>query len=429
MKSIQNQTLTMSNKEANRISVLDRLNQKEIKQKKAAEILGLSIRQVKRLIRKYRKTGVISLVHGNRGKIGNHAVDQKVIDNVLEIIKTKYFGFGPTLAHEKLSETNEISFGLETLRKAMISSGLWIKKAQRKIIVHQLRERRKSFGELVQIDGSPHLWFENRGEYCTLLVFIDDATGKLLWLEFCHSETTMAYFRASKGYFKKHGKPLFFYSDRDSVFRVNAKGGEYQPTQFGRAMEQLVIKIICATTPQAKGRVERVNQTLQDRLVKELRLRNICTMAEANKYLPQFIEDFNRKFAVTPINTFNVHRPLTEIETTKIDQILAIEEERTLSKNLTCQFEKQTYQIKTKTGGYALRQARVKITKDTEDKIQIEYNGRKLDYTIFSDQLTLPQAEIVGSKLINDKIDRLATWTPSTDHPWRKFVYGKTNNY
>lgn len=429
----QNGTFTMSNKEANRISVLNKLKTKEIRQKQASEILGLSIRQVQRIVNNYHKAGIIGLIHGNRGKNSNHKVDQVAVDNVLAIVRDKYKDFGPTLAHEKLLENNQINFSVEKLRLSMIDCGLWIQKKRKKVVVHQLRERRKCLGELVQIDGSPHLWFEDRGEYCTLLVFIDDATGKLLWLEFCHSETTMAYFRATKGYLKMYGKPLFFYSDRDSVFKkANMNGGEYEPTQFGRATTELSIKIICANSPQAKGRVERSNQTLQDRLVKELRLRGINTMEEANKFLPEFIKKFNQRFAVPPALEFNAYRPLTEIENKNLDQILAVIEERTLSKNLTCQFENQFLQVKTDKSRYLLRNAKVKIIRDTNNNIRMEYRGKKLEFDTFnSKQLPLPQAEIVGSKLINVEVDKLKriSATPDYNNPWRKFVYGKATNY
>ena len=428
----QNGTFTMSNKEANRISVLDKLKTKEIRQKQASEILGLSIRQTQRIVKNYHQAGIISLIHGNRGKISNHRVDQVTVDNVLAIVRDKYYDFGPTLAHEKLSENNQINFSVERLRIAMINSGLWLQKKRKRIVVHQLRERRKCFGELVQIDGSPHQWFEDRGKSCTLLVFIDDATGKLLWLEFCHSETTMAYFRATRGYLLKYGKPLTFYSDRDSIFRTNFKGGTvYEPTQFTRAMGELSVKVICATTPQAKGRVERSNQTLQDRLVKELRLRSINTIGEANKFMPEFIKTFNQKFEVVPASNFNAHRPLTEIENKNLDQILAVIEERTLSKNLTCQFENQFFQVKTDKSSYVLRNAKVKIIRDSDNNIRMEFHGRKLEFNIFnSKQLSPPQAEVVGSKLVNVKIDQLVKQPtiPTTDHPWRKFIYGKTTN-
>jgi len=426
----QNGTFTMSNKEANRIAVLDRLNKKEIKQRAAAQVLGLSIRQVKRLIRKYRKIGIISLVHGNRGRVSNHKIDQIAVDNVLAIIRDKYKDFGPTLAHEKLLENNQINFSVEKLRLSMIDCGLWIQKQRKKVTVHQLRERRKCIGELVQIDGSPHKWFEDRGEECNLLVFIDDATSKLMWLEFCHAETTIAYLKATKGYLKLHGKPLAFYSDKHSIFKMTVKSSEDESTQFGRAMEELSIKIICANSAQAKGRVERSNQTLQDRLVKELRLRGISTMEEANKFMPEFINKFNQKFAVTPALDFNAHRPLNEIENKNIDQILAVVKERILSKNLICQFDKQYFQVKTDKSSYVLRNAKVKIIKDTDGNIQMEYRGKKLEFTTFNSKPSY-QSEIIGSKLINDEVNKLIRKpsTPSANHPWRKFNYGATANY
>lgn len=421
MPTNQDRTLTMSNKEANRISVLDRLNRKEIKQWQASEILELSTRQVKRLVKNYRQQGATGLIHGNRGRTSNRAIKQAEINLSLEIVKNKYTDFGPTLAHEKLVEANQVTFSVETLRKAMVSAGLWTDKRRRKVAVHQLRERRKCLGELVQIDGSPHRWFEDRGEPCTLLVFIDDATSRLLWLEFCHSETTMAYLKATKGYLSKYGKPLTFYSDRDSVFRINFKGGTvYEPTQFTRAMGELLIKVICATTPQAKGRVERANQTLQDRLVKELRLLSISDIREANKFLPKFVVKFNQKFGIIPASSFDNHRPLTAIEISSLDQILAIREERTLSKNLTCQFNGQVYQVQTKTSGYALRNARVKITTDTCNQIKMEYRGRKLDFMVF-DSLLIPPAEIVGSKLVNSQVDTFVRKT-IPNHSWNRFL-------
>jgi len=429
MNFSQNGTFTMSNKEANRISVLDKLKTKEIRQKQASEILGLSVRQVQRIVKSYHKIGIIGLTHGNRGRISNHKVDQIAVDNVLAIIRDKYKDFGPTFAHEKLMENNQINFSVEKLRLSMIDCGLWIQKKRKKIIVHQLRERRKCFGELVQIDGSPHRWFEDRGEYCTLLVFIDDATSKLMWLQFCHAETTIAYLRATKGYLKLYGKPLAFYSDQYSVFKINAKGGEYEPTRFGKVMEELSIKIICANSPQAKGRVERSNQTLQDRLVKELRLKEINTMEDANKFMPEFINKFNQKFAVPPSLEFNTHRPLTETETKNLDQILAVIEERTLSKNLTCQFGNQFFQVKTNKSSYVLRNAKVKIIRDTDENIRMEYRGRKLEYTIFNSK-QLPQAETVGSKLVNVEVDKLKRIPaiPAYNNPWRRFNFG-TNNY
>ena len=241
---------------------------------------------------------------------------------VLGLLQSKYKGFGPTLACEKLVELEGLQISDESVRQMMIAERLWKPKKARKVVTHQMRERRACYGELVQIDGSPHDWFEGRVPSCSSLVFIDDATGKLGQLSFVKSESFFSYSQAAREYFERHGKPVAFYSDKHGIFRVNqpASGKTEALTQFGRAMQQLDIQIICAHTPQAKGRVERVNQTLQDRLPKELRLRGISTWEAGNAYLPEFIMDFNRRFAVQPRSDNDAHRPLTDQD--DLDQIL-----------------------------------------------------------------------------------------------------------
>ena len=213
----------------------------------------------------------------------------------------------------------------------MIADGLWIDRRHRLPSPHQPRRRRDCLGELVQIDGSEHAWFEDRGETCTLLAFVDDATSRLMQLRFVASESAFDYFRATRAYLETHGKPVAFYSDKHGIFRVNAKdavGGD-GITQFGRALTELNIDIICANSPQAKGRVERAFGTLQDRLVKELRLAGISTIAAANAWLPGFIADYNKRFGRAPANAKDLHRPLTEAD--NLDEILAWREERTVT--------------------------------------------------------------------------------------------------
>ncbi len=217
-------------------------------------------------------------------------------------MKERYEGFGPTLAAEKLLERDGIVVSAETVRRLQIGLKLWRPKTRRAKRVFQLRERRSRFGELVQIDGSQHDWFEGRGPRCTLIVFIDDATGRLTSLRFAPVESGLAYLEALRDQVLTHGCPLAFYSDRHGIFRVNAKDAQSGDgkTEFGRVPERLEIGLINALTPQAKGRVERANQTLQDRLVKEMRLRNLCSIAEAQAYLPEFILEWNEKFGVEP---------------------------------------------------------------------------------------------------------------------------------
>lgn len=412
--------LKMSTKELGRLEVMQRLSEKRMSQKEAGKVLRLSTRQVKRLLRIYRKKGAAGLVSKHRGRKGNNRLSEGVKKQALNLLKTKYLGFGPTLAHEKLVEKDKLQLSDESVRKLMIEEGLWKARKAGKIVAHQLRERRACFGELVQIDGSPHDWFEGRAEACVLLVFIDDATGRLVQLRFVESESFFSYAQAAEAYFKRHGKPVAFYSDKHSIFRVNlpSTGSSDALTQFGRAMRELEIQIICANTPQAKGRVERVNQTLQDRLVKEMRLRTISSMQDGNAYLPQFIDDLNQRFAVEPRSSLDAHRPLTSKD--DLARILTWQETRTLSKNLTIQFEKVVYQIQTKRPTYSLRQAQVTICRDANQNVTILYKGKSLPFTIFHKQAA--QSEIVTSKNVNRSLNSKppSPNKPAPDHPWRK---------
>ncbi len=436
--------ITMSNKEANRIAVLDKLLDGAIKQKQAARQLGLSTRQIRRLKKKYQKEGMAGLVHKSRGRISNNKIPNKEINKAIRLMEKHYFDFSPTLALEKLQEHHQIKFGVDTLRQAMIKAEIWKPKRRKRPRIHQLRNRRECEGELVQVDGSPHRWFENRGPACNLLAFMDDATGKVKWLEFTDEETTLAYMKTSKGYLTCHGKPLALYADKHSIFRINtnksqtaATADSHGDTQFSRAMRELGITMISAHSPQAKGRVERLFETLQDRLVKELRLKGINTIEAGNQYLPEFIKVFNQKFSVRPKSKVNAHRPLLKRD--NLDHILTIQHIRRLSINLTCQFENKIYQVVTKRPSYAMRHAPVLIRQHLNGRITIEYKGRKLDYLIYQKQ---PKAEIVTSKQLQRVINNLQQnqqpqltlteniqpklrskqpWKPSADNPWRSF--------
>ena len=409
---------TMSDKEITRLEVMQRLKDKRLTQKEAARMLKLSIRQIKRLYRAYSTQGAKGLISGRRGKESNHRLDAQVIQQATDLIYQHYRDFGPTLAHEKLVEVHRLKLSDESVRRVMIEEGIWKPRRAKKPSTHQMRERRACFGELVQIDGSDHAWFEGRGSKCTLLVFIDDATGQLLELRFVPEETFYAYCEASRHYFESYGKPVAFYSDKHGIFRVNQPrplGLSSGLTQFGRAMQELDIQIICANTPQAKGRIERVNQTLQDRLVKELRLCGISDMAAGNAYLPQFREDFNRRFAVQPRSSHDAHRPL--LETENLDLILTHQETRTLSKNLTVQFNKVIYQIQSDRPDYAMRNAQVTICQNAKGEVTILYKNKPLAYTIY--QKPIRQAEVVDTKTLDHLLR--APIPPAPDHPWRQY--------
>jgi hypothetical protein len=380
-------------------------------------MLHLCKRHIKRLLKTYRAHGAAGLISRHRGAESNNRLSESTQKKALDLLKTKYQGFGPTLAHEKLVEKNKLKLSVESVRKLMIEEKLWKPRKVKKIVIHQLRERRACFGELVQIDGSPHDWFEGRAEACVLLVFIDDATGNLVQLLFVDSESFFSYGQAAEVYFKRAGKPVAFYSDKHGIFRVNqaSVGKTDALTQFGRAMQELDIQIICANTPQAKGRVERVNQTLQDRLVKEMRLRSISSMADGNAYLPEFMADFNPRFAVEPRSAVDAHRPLTAKD--DLARILTWQETRILSKNLTLQFERVSYQIQTERSTYALRHAVVTVCVDRNEALSILYKGKSLPFTVFHKQAK--QSQVVASKDVNRTIQS-KPHKPAPDHPWRK---------
>jgi len=413
------ETIPMSKRELNRVEVLEQIKSRQITQKKGAEMLGMSVRQVRRIQKRYTKKGAAGLIHQSRGKPSNHRLSAETKAKAVELLHQFYADFGPTFACEKLVEKHGLKLSAGSVRRIMIEEGLWKPRRAKKVVTHPMRERRACFGELVQIDGSPHRWFEDRAPGCTLLVFIDDATGKLVELRFAERETFFAYAEASREYFRRCGKPVAFYSDKHGIFRVNQPNaglGE-NLTQFGRAMQELDVAIICANTPQAKGRVERVNLTLQDRLVKELRLRNISSMEDGNAFLPEFMEAFNRRFAVVPRSQHDAHRPLLPNE--DLDHILTWQETRTLSKNLTLQFRKVVYQIETDRPTYALRKARVTVCLSAEGEVAILYKNKELNYTIFKKQAK--QSQVLSSKDVNDKVDKVRkVHKPAPDHPWRR---------
>jgi transposase len=416
--------LSMSKREISRLEVMQRLKDKRLSQKEAAHLLGVSVRQVKRLWRAYRKQGAKGLISQRRGEPSNYHINAAVSQQSLDLIKEKYVDFGPTLAHEKLREVHKIEISRESVRKLMIAEGIWKPKRAKQPSTHQMRERRACLGELVQIDGSDHTWFEERGPRCTLLVYIDDATGQLLELWFVPDETFFAYCEASRHYFERYGKPVAFYSDKHGIFRVNQEqsiGLGSGLTQFGRAMQELDIQIICANSPQAKGRVERANQTLQDPLVKELRLRRISDMQSANAFLPEFREDFNRRFAVQPRSTHDAHRPL--LKTDNLDLILTHQKTGTLTKNLTVQSRGVIYQIQSDRPDYALRHAQVTVCENAQGDVTILYKNKPLSFTIY--HKPPHQAEVVDTKTLDRQIKTHKL--PAPDHPWRR-PFGRSGN-
>lgn len=388
----------MSDKEIQRLAVLQDVRDHRITQVRAAEILNLSTRQITRLLQKLNQDGVSGLAHASRGQPGHHRHDELLKSKCLSIISEHLLGFGPTLAHEKLSSIFDLNIPVETVRRWMMANDLWIPRSKRLKRPYQPRYNRDCFGELIQIDGSYHDWFKGRAAKCCLLVYIDDATGKLLHLRFCEAETTFDYMLSTRAYIEQYGKPLAFYSDKHSVFRVNQKSRkDSQITQFGRILNELNIDIIFANSPQAKGRVERANRTLQDRLIKEMRLEGISSIAEANAWLPCFIEHFNQKFAKCARNSKNLHRSLTESDA-ELEDIFTWQEPRKVTKNLTITYDKCIYLLEPTELNHKLVGQYISFLEYPDGTVALMHEGRKINYSVFNKLAGLQQNEVVENK-------------------------------
>jgi hypothetical protein len=367
------------------------------------------------------------LVYRRVGQASNRRLKEPRREAIRALLVDRYPDFGPTLAQEKLAERHQIEVSVETIRHLQIELGLWRPKRRQAARAFQLRERRGRCGELIPIDGSSHDGFEGRGPRCTLIVFIDDASGRLVQLAFAPSETTAVYMRVLRRHLEQYGRPAARYSDRHSIFRITqvepANGATTTP--FGRALAGLEIEAIHAHTPQAKGRVERANQTLQDRLVKELRLRSINDLAGANAYLPAFMADFNARFAVAPSSTEDAHRPRLH-RARELDLLLAEQEERTLSKNLIVQYHNVAYQLRHDGPGYRLRGAKVTVCALADGEVVLLREGRERPYTTYRKGEQPPP--VADEKTLNERVDgaldkqQRQRAKPALDHPWRQAI-------
>ena len=408
-------TIAMTAEELRRKTIIEQAEEKRITQKAGAEKLGISERYFRSLLARHRQEGDAGLVSGHRGKPSNHRMPGSKRQKIVACIHDPIFeGFGPTLLMEKLEELKGINVSKETMRQIMIEEGKYRPRTKKKKMPHPQRERRYRRGELVQIDGSYHAWLEERAPKACLLLFVDDATSEVLAAEFVEHESFFAYGKLCKSYFQKVGMPVAFYSDKFSVFRVNARNNKDAITQFGRALGTLGIQLICANSPQAKGRVERANHTLQDRLVKELRLRHINNYQDANAYLPTFIHFYNQKFAVLPRSVGDAHVPLDP--TIDLDFLFSIHDYRIISKDLHIQFNNVIYQIITTRPPQHLIGREVLVVQNQSDVVSAYLNHQLLSLHVFRKQPK--QAQIVSAKSLNPR-----SYSPPLNHPWR--TYGK----
>lgn len=406
--------IIMRQKELKRLYVIHKVMEGKLTQVEAAEILSLSDRQISRIVKRIQKEGDRGIQHRSRGRESTRRFPKKLKDKVVRLYLEKYKGFGPTFTSEKLYETDGIQLSKETVRAWLIEAGHWQKgRIHRRY--RQWRERKWHCGEMVQMDGSHHDWFAGRRPKCVLMGYIDDATGRI-FCRFYEYEGTIPALDSFKRYIVKHGIPLSVYCDKHTTYKSPAEPsiedeikGTEPLSEFGRALAELGVKLIYAHSPQAKGRVERMFNTLQDRLVKEMTLRNITTIQEANVFLQSYLCFHNRRFAVKPKEQNDLHRDIPNM--LNLDQILCIKTERTLRNDFTIAYNGKLYQLQG-----AVSSKKVFVQERVNGKMLITHN----DITLKHKEITKrPEKEQKPVRIFHKRKGH----TPAADHPWRKCNY------
>ena len=408
----------MSRKERNRLTIMAGLNKGELSLVQAAGVAGLSYRQIKRVWRRYQDEGDAGLVHRLRGQPSVRRIAPELRARILARVEARYPDFGPTLAAEYLAQEG-LKVDHETLRRWLLEEGK--RGVRRRRQKHrQWRERKPCFGAMVQLDGSDHDWFEGRAKRAVLMVMVDDATGHV-WAQFFEQETTAASYDLFEGWVRRCGLPRSLYVDRDSIYRCEGVGsvadqlaGKEPQTQFGRAMEQLGVELILANSPQAKGRVERMNGTLQDRLVKALRLEGISALAAANLYLRKtFLPGLNRRFKVKAASATDVHRGIPQ----RLDEVLSWEEPRVVLRDWTLCCGGCWYQLDRQHEALSLVGRKVIVRRRRSGAVELVYRGAKLKHRQLPSR---PQRQSPKPK----PIQALGILKPATGHPWRRLGMG-----
>ena len=419
--------ISMTKKELERSNVIQNLIDGKINGTDASKQIDLSIRQIRRIKANVKKHGIIGLIHASRGKQSNRKLQNNLIERAKKYLKEKYYDFGPTFASEKLLKVEKININRETIRIILDKMGLRkIKQRKQSKNRHVWRARKDNYGEMQQFDGSYHIWFGDE-EYC-LLLSIDDAKGKITHARLGYNESVKAVFRFWSEYFDKHGLPLSIYLDKFSTYKINHKNAvdnKDMITQFQRAMNQIGVKLITAHSPQAKGRVERMNGTLQDRLVKELRLAGITTIDEANKFLEEYIPKFNAKFAVVPQRKKDLHKKINNIVREKLLQIFSIQNARKINNDYTVRFENNYFQLDEQQPTTVYKKDSVIIEEHLDGEIKINLKEHYLNYKILPER---PQKEI-NIKLAALTRQKQNSYKPPIDHPWRtQFLFNRRKN-
>lgn len=417
--------LTMTSKEVNRYAIIKKLINKEINGTHAAELLGLSVRHIKRLKTRVKKSGPKALIHGNRGRISNHSIPIDEKKRIIRLLHKHYPDFKPGFASEKLDEKHNIKRDPKTIRQIMIEQELWKPKQKKKKEYRSWRQRKACFGEMMQFDGSYHHWFENRGPYCCLLAAIDDATGIPIKAKFVFDEGVFPVFGFWHEYIKEYGKPYSIYLDKFSTYKMSQKAAQENHdtlTQFQRAMQELNIEPITAHSCQAKGRIERLFETFQDRLIKEMRLANISTIEQANVFLEKkFLPEYRLKYAVEPRSKADLHKSLFQKEKNKLDAVFSRQYTRSIRNDFTISFDNQWYQLAENQPATICKKDEVVVEQRLDNTIHFRLRGKYLNYKLIPERpkkiKSIPWAIAANQKPI---------YVPAANHPWRRrFIYSR----
>lgn len=412
-----NEIFTFNDKDMNRYAITKKLISKHISEEEARKMLGLrSVRQVRRIKRRIIEEGAKGVLHRNKGRPGNRRLNENLLNKAMSIVRSKYADFRPTLASEKLMENHDIRISKEKMRQMMMVDGLWRAKKRRAPKHYRTwRARKENYGEMEQFDGSYEHWFEDRGPECCLLLAIDDATGDITHAKFDVNEGVKAVFKFWLEYNEKNGLPISIYLDKFSTYKINhaaAVDNRELLTQFERAMKQVSVNVIHAHSPEAKGRVERMNGTLQDRLIKEMRLANICTIEEGNKFLGKYIPVFNKKFAVVPAKSGNLHK----VASRQISQIFSVQSTRRVNNDYTVIFKNQFLQLAEEQPVTVYKRDIVTIEEHLNGELKICFKGKYLKFS------TLPERPKKISILLPAITTKKTTgFVPPENHPWRRF--------
>jgi hypothetical protein len=412
---VREDMIMASPKELRRLHVIRKVLDGVVKQVEAGGILSLSLRQIRRMVKRVKWEGDRGIVHRSRGRSSNRAYADKVKERAISLYREKYRGFGPTLAVEKLLERDGMELSDETLRAWLMESGDWRRRRKRRVH-RQWRERKERYGEMVQMDGSHHDWLEGRGPCCVLMGYVDDATGRGFG-KFYEYEGTVPALDSFRQYIERHGIPLSVYLDKHTTYKSTGEPSIAEQleglgplSEFERALQELAVEVIHAHSPQAKGRIERFFGTLQDRLVKELRLRGIETIEEANRFLDDFLAQYNERFAIAPASPGDLHRKIPK--GLDLDRILCVKAERALRNDFTIAYQGKLYQVEDH-----IRASKVMVHERLDGSIFMVYKHRPLKFR----EITLRPAREKRQPPQSQK----KVFTPPPNHPWRNFKFGR----